>query len=343
LRASRTSQTKETQRGFNELSSFAFQDLSMESDSWFTFLDSISHLCNEVERRGSCSSASTLQDFLLRLQSARTACKRIILFALETTGKEKTACDDVVKKVHLLATAIDLLIDQVENELVSLDSTIYSTTVLPELLTSSTGVVGRPRRVVNLTQIEYLRSWRFTWTRICHTLCISRTTLWRRLKEVNYNFEESRFTNISDSELEKEIVNIKSASVNYGERMVMGVLCSKQIFVARHRVRDVIRKIDPINTSMRWGAMHPRYNYSVPGPNALWHIDGLHKLIKWGFVVHGGIDGYSRLIVFLKCATNNRAETVLAHFLESKEKYGLPSRIDPVADDFSPSGSGSAL
>ncbi len=30
----------------------------------------------------------------------------------------------------------------------------------------------------------------------------------------------------------------------------------------------------------------------VPG---LWHIDGHHSLIRWGLVVHGGIDGFSRL------------------------------------------------
>ena len=43
--------------------------------------------------------------------------------------------------------------------------------------------------------------------------------------------------------------------------------------------------------------------YSVEGPNSLWHIDGNHKLIRWKVVIHGGIDGHSRTIVFLKCAT----------------------------------------
>ena len=32
---------------------------------------------------------------------------------------------------------------------------------------------------------------------------------------------------------------------------------------------------------------------------------------RWGFVIHGGIDGYSRQITFLKCSCNNRAQTVL--------------------------------
>ncbi|KAF8800927.1 hypothetical protein BYT27DRAFT_7042469, partial [Phlegmacium glaucopus] len=37
-----------------------------------------------------------------------------------------------------------------------------------------------------------------------------------------------------------------------------------------------------------------RRSYQVPRPNALWHIDGHHKLIAWGIVIHGVADGYSR-------------------------------------------------
>ena len=65
----------------------------------------------------------------------------------------------------------------------------------------------------------------------------------------------------------------------------------------------------------------------MPGPNSLWHIDGHHSLITWGFIIHGCIDGYSCLICFLKCSTNNRKETVEDLFLQSVEKYFWPSRM----------------
>ena len=71
-----------------------------------------------------------------------------------------------------------------------------------------------------------------------------------------------------------------------------------------------------------------RRRYSVPCPNALWHIDGDHKLIEpYRIVIHGGIDGYSRLIVFLHASTNNKANNVLNLSQEAVRPYGLPSCV----------------
>ena len=64
-------------------------------------------------------------------------------------------------------------------------------------------------------------------------------------------------------------------------------------------------------------------SYSVPGPNALWHIDDHHSLIRWRFVIHGGIDGFSRMIVYLQC----KAESVFDYFWKAARKYSVPSRV----------------
>ena len=64
--------------------------------------------------------------------------------------------------------------------------------------------------------------------------------------------------------------------------------------------------------------------------NDVWHCfftDGHHKLVRWGLVTHGGIDGYSRLVVYLKCSGNNRASTVYDLFLSAIRQYSLPSRV----------------
>ena len=44
-------------------------------------------------------------------------------------------------------------------------------------------------------------------------------------------------------------------------------------------------------------------------------------------VVHGGIDGYSRMVVYLECSTNNRSLTVYKLFREAVATYGIPSRV----------------
>ncbi|KAI5982901.1 hypothetical protein EDC04DRAFT_2616344 [Pisolithus marmoratus] len=37
---------------------------------------------------------------------------------------------------------------------------------------------------------------------------------------------------------------------------------------------------------------NPSSQISCIRPNALWHMDGHHKLIRWGIVIHGIVDGY---------------------------------------------------
>ncbi len=58
-------------------------------------------------------------------------------------------------------------------------------------------------------------------------------------------------------------------------------------------------------------------------------IKCMHAILycRWKLVVHGGIDGYSRIPVFLRCSGNNRANTVLDAFLAGVYTYGLPSRV----------------
>ncbi|KAJ7576111.1 hypothetical protein C8J56DRAFT_800666, partial [Mycena floridula] len=36
--------------------------------------------------------------------------------------------------------------------------------------------------------------------------------------------------------------------------------------------------------------------YKLSRPNALWHLDSHHKLILWGIIIHGIVDGYSRTV-----------------------------------------------
>ncbi len=87
--------------------------------------------------------------------------------------------------------------------------------------------------------------------------------------------------------------------------------------VQRRRLRDALYRI-----SGRQCHSSPIYRrtYNVPGPNALWHQDGNHKLIRWKLIVHGAIDGFSRLITFLWCSSNNLSSTVLSCFVKAVQE-----------------------
>ncbi|KAG9261339.1 hypothetical protein AMEX_G26352 [Astyanax mexicanus] len=88
-------------------------------------------------------------------------------------------------------------------------------------------------------------------------------------------------------------------------------------------------RTDPQGLLERTLCLHTvrRRVYNVPAPNCLWHIDGNHKLIRWRIVIHGAIDGFSRLVVYLQASANNRADTVYKHFWQATQKYGIPSRV----------------
>lgn len=118
-------------------------------------------------------------------------------------------------------------------------------------------------------------------------------------------------TILVDEELCAKISEIKEQMINAGAQNIIGALRSEGYLIPRWRVRQILRQIDPMGTFQQLTAFLPRRaRYRVDGSNALWHFDGNHKMISWGFVLHGCIDGYSRRIMYLKCKTNNRAGTV---------------------------------
>ena len=187
-------------------------------------------------------------------------------------------------------------------------------------------MLGRPRLQVSIEEIEYLRGLRFSWTKVAELLGVSRSTLYRRLEEEGID-AASMYTDISNTDLDRMVQSIKEAHPNDGERMVIGHLHHHGIIVPRAKVRASIHRVDPVNTAIRRSVTIRRRVYCVNGPNSLWHIDGHHKLIKWRFVTHGGIDGYSRTIVYLRCSTNNLASTVMASFFDAVSMFGVPDKV----------------
>ncbi|KAL2102065.1 hypothetical protein ACEWY4_003826 [Coilia grayii] len=128
------------------------------------------------------------------------------------------------------------------------------------------------------------------------------------------------------------------------------------------RMWESMRRVDGAGVSSRlarsaYGCVVRRV-YSVPAPLSLVLLDTNHKLIRqvslfsymavfykhnlnatqnmlclicclnrYGFVIFGAIDGFSRKIMYMGAATDNKASTALEFFLHSVEKHGVPVRV----------------
>ena len=57
------------------------------------------------------------------------------------------------------------------------------------------------------------------------------------------------------------------------------------------------------------------------------HYSYIPFYFRWGFVIHGGVDGFSRLVTFIKVATNNKADSMTAAFMTGCGQFGFPSRV----------------
>ncbi|XP_033119187.1 uncharacterized protein LOC117118640 [Anneissia japonica] len=147
----------------------------------------------------------------------------------------------------------------------------------------------------------------------------------RRLER--YGMSARGFTEIVNGDLDNIISEVLTTHPTCGEVMLKGFLRQRSVHVPRQALRDAMHRVDGEGAFSRRRRRLQRIIYHVEGPNHLWHIDGNHKLIRWGFVIQGDVDGFSRLPVFLKCATNNKASTVLEAFYGAVERYGLPLRL----------------
>ena len=127
---------------------------------------------------------------------------------------------------------------------------------------------------------------------LAEKLGIHRNTLRAKLNE---NLINSSFNEMSDEDLDQIVKGYLESHPKSGIRYLTGHLRTQGLRIQRRRLQQSINRVDQLGQTLRHGmtAKKSRKQYHVSRPNALWHIDGHHKLILWGIVIHGVIDGYS--------------------------------------------------
>lgn len=173
---------------------------------------------------------------------------------------------------------------------------------------------------IDYEQVMTLRMHFHTWGSVATRLGVSLSKLKRWRNESNF---EDNHTDISDVDLDIFMAN--NMQRNRGEAYMNGVIRSAGYHVSRKQLRECILRVDAEGRALR--KQKAKRVYSVPGPHHLWHIDGHHKLIKYGMVTHGCIDGFSRCILYIHCCDNNKSDTSLTLFKNAVRQYMIPSRV----------------
>ena len=179
-----------------------------------------------------------------------------------------------------------------------------------------TGKRGRPRKQVNPDFLaEALSSHRkITITKLAQILKMDRGLLTRHLKAHGVMY---KFTDLSKTELDVLVRSFRAAKPDSGLRYLIGYLRRHGLRIQKRRVHSSVHRVDGLGRILRQRHIIKRQDYKVSRPHALWHVDGHHKLILWGFVIHGFIDGYSRTVGHLACS--------LELFSDDRTDYRLAS------------------
>lgn len=137
---------------------------------------------------------------------------------------------------------------------------------------------GRPRLEISRAVLEYMIGSRFTVRVTANLLNVSSRTA-RRYMNLYGITVRSTYTSISDPQLDQIVGTLSQQHPNSGYRLIRSHLAAMGYRV-QSRVRESLQRIDPIGIATRWFHGIYRRMYSVTSPNALWHIDGNHKLIR---------------------------------------------------------------
>lgn len=157
---------------------------------------------------------------------------------------------------------------------------------------------GRPGRPAYALDPDYLNEAfaperNISVNRVAKAIKASRSWLTSARKAIGL---KRVFTPWTDGELDDFVREVKTERPVVGRKFIQARLRGLGVKIQRERVRESLRRVDAVGLHLRDHQTATRREYRVPRPNAVWHVDGYHKLIPWGIVIHGLVDGYCRTV-----------------------------------------------
>ncbi|VDB86753.1 unnamed protein product [Peniophora sp. CBMAI 1063] len=188
------------------------------------------------------------------------------------------------------------------------------------------GKRGRPRKVINEQWLRaaFASHRKITVSQVAKTLKVDRHLVMRAMEAYGI---ERKFTALLDEEIDLLVRCYKVERPGDGLRYIRAYFRYNGLRIQKERIRQAVRRVDGLGMAERKAPEVRREKYEVPRANHLWHLDGHHKLIPWGFVLHGCVDGFDDYITMLTVNTNNRAGTVLRDFERAVQEHGCPLRV----------------
>ena len=167
---------------------------------------------------------------------------------------------------------------------------------VPAVRTVQTGRPGRPRKVLSEPILrEMFRPGRnINISQAARALNVHRHTVKHYLR--SYRIRKKEYSELSDEELDVLVEEFRKNRPMTGLSYLRGHILRQGWQIQRDRLLASISRVDGVQKVLRKNSVIKRRKYVSSRPNAVWHMDGHHKLGPWGFIVHALIDGCDSIV-----------------------------------------------
>ena len=158
----------------------------------------------------------------------------------------------------------------------------------------------------------------------CHNIFVSQCNLKRLINGMGFY----RKLNFSDENEVRAFINMQldSSCHLHGYRWMFQKCVQHGLVTTQHKVRRLLRLLDPKGVENRARRKLKRHVIKVPGPNYMWHMDSYDKLKPFGICINGCIDGYSRKIIWMEAyLTSSDPKVIGSYYVKAIKKHlGCP-------------------